>query len=97
MTTRGRIAAVAAVTLLSAAGGAAAAPAPHLKSGQRIVFPAGALRVGSKVFCASHGIHMVARVPKRGRAVAKIAHGSQSSATLDVRTLADGRVIANCR
>jgi len=87
--------AVSASTL-GAGSALGAAVALHLTKGERHVFAAGFVHVGRKITCTSDGIYIAARVPVRGHAVAKIADGSHSSATLSLKTLADGRVIASC-
>ncbi len=68
----------------------------HLTKGRRQVIAANSVHVGSKITCTSDGIHIAARVPARGHAVSKIADGLRGSATLTLKTLADGRVIASC-
>jgi hypothetical protein len=69
----------------------------HLTKGQRRVFATGSLQVGAQLSCSSGGIRIAAEVAARGHAVATVADGPHGSATIALKTLADGRVIASCK
>ncbi len=87
----------AGVTGVERSDGVPGGAPPHLNSGQRLIFPAGVLRAGDLVTCASRGIHIGARVPGRGSGVPTIADGPRGSATLAVKTRSNGSVVARCR
>lgn len=89
---------LAVLTGAVTAGGALGNAADlHLTKGQRRVFAPGSLRVGAQVRCTSDGIKIAARVAARRHAVSTVADGPHGSATLTLKSLADGRVIATCK
>jgi hypothetical protein len=87
---------VMAVTVGVGSASGATVASPSLKGGQRIVFRAGVLSVGSTVACMSHAVRVVARVPRLGQAAGVIGDGLKGSATLRLTTHADGSVVARC-
>jgi hypothetical protein len=87
---------VVVTAAVSAGGALGVAAGSHLTNGQRRVFPAGSLHIGVQVRCSSTGITISARVAARGHAVSTVGDGLRGSATLTVKTLASGRVIASC-
>jgi hypothetical protein len=77
-------------------------PFHTLKGGQRHVFTAGTIKIGTRIFCASHGVRAGALVPKRGQSVVGLAavagvYVPSGGATIRLTTRADGSVVARCR
>jgi hypothetical protein len=71
-------------------------PSHVLKSGQRVVFRSGSLRIGSSVSWTCGSFRIAVRVPRRGQRAFVIADGLKGSATIRLTTRADGSVVASC-
>lgn len=70
----------------------------ELVRGDRFLFPPGvAIRRGTIFTCLSGGIRVTGPVPPAGRVHISHADGRHESATIAVRTRADGTVVASCR
>jgi uncharacterized membrane protein YczE len=85
-----------AAVVVTTAVGCGTAPASRLHAGQRRVFSAGTLRIGTVVSCASHGVRVGVRVPPPGDGVTRVANGLHGPATVRVLARADGSVVAGC-
>jgi HAAS domain-containing protein len=78
------------------------APFHRLTGGESHVFRPGAIEIGDRIFCASHGARAGALVPHRGQSVVGTAvvgggYVPSSGATIHLTTHADGSVVARCR
>ena len=76
-------------------------PSSRLRAAQRVVLKPGTVKVGTRMFCLSHGVRAGAIVPKRGQsvvgvAVAGTAFVPSGGATIRLTTRADGSVVARC-
>lgn len=75
-------------------------PFHHLTGGQSHVFDPGAIKIGDRIVCASHGARAGVLVPKRGQSVvgtAATGGAIRAAATIHLTTRADGSVVARCR
>jgi hypothetical protein len=77
-------------------------PFHTLKGGQRHVFTTGTIKIGTRIFCASHGVRAGALVPRRGQSVVGLSavagvYVPSGGATIHLTTRADGSVLARCR
>lgn len=77
-------------------------PFHRLTGGQSHVFDPGTIKIGDRIFCASHGVRAGALVPKRGQSVVGTAvtgggYIPSAGATIRLTTRADGSVVAHCR
>ena len=85
-------------------GGAEQGPLPYIPAnpaaivfgGQKIAFKAGDLSVGDSLLCENFGVLVGAKVPKPGHRLTAQFVGSEHTATITIRTLNDGVVIARC-
>jgi len=77
-------------------------PFHRLTGGHSHVFEPGTIKIGDRIFCASHGVRAGALVPKRGQSVVGTAvtgggYIPSGGATIHLTTRADGSVVARCR
>src|SRR5512132_1213329 len=66
------------------------------KVGDRAAYPSGSLRPGDKVLCTSGSVSAGAPVPQPGEGVNAVADGVTPSASLDIESQVNGRVIVQC-
>jgi hypothetical protein len=77
-------------------GWGSSASSRHLTAPQRVDFKPGALAVGTRITCASHGYRIAIRVPRRGHLAAGSSDWGPHAADLRLTTRLNGAVHAVC-